>query len=46
MPIGDKDRELGKWSPNWEGPFKVDQVLLENAYWLLIALKRGHTKGS
>ena len=34
MPIGAKDRELGKWSPNWEGPFKVHQVLLENAYWL------------
>ena len=23
LPIGFKDRELGKWSPNWEGPFKV-----------------------
>ena len=27
LPIGAKDRELGKWSPNWEGPFKVHQVL-------------------
>ena len=34
LPISAKDRELGKWSPNWEGPFKVHQVLLENAYWL------------
>ena len=25
LPIGSKDRELGKWSPNWEGPFKVRQ---------------------
>ena len=23
MSIGAKDRELGKWSPNWERPFKV-----------------------
>ena len=35
LPIGDKDEELGKWSPNWEGPFKVYQVLLGNSYWLL-----------
>ena len=34
LPIYSKDRELGKWSPNWEGPFKVHQVLLGNAYWL------------
>ena len=26
--------ELGKWSPNWEGHFKVHQVLHGNAYWL------------
>ena len=34
LPISAKDRELGKWSPNWEGPFKVYQVLPINAYWL------------
>ena len=34
LPIGAKDRELGKWSPNWEGPFKVHQVLIGNVYWL------------
>ena len=34
LPIGSKDRELGKWFPNWKGPFKVYQVLLGNAYWL------------
>ena len=34
LPIDDKDRELGKWSPNWEGSFKVYQVLLGNAYLL------------
>ena len=30
--IGAKDRELGKLSLNWEGPFKVHQVLPGNAY--------------
>ena len=34
LPIGAKDKKLGKWSLNWEGPFKVHQVLLGNAYWL------------
>ncbi|XP_073152966.1 uncharacterized protein [Henckelia pumila] len=34
MPIRTKDQELGKWSPNWKGPFKVHRVLEGNAYWL------------
>ncbi|XP_075489560.1 uncharacterized protein LOC142528399 [Primulina tabacum] len=34
LPLGTKDRELGKWSPNWEGPFKVHKVLDGNEYWL------------
>ncbi|XP_073061983.1 uncharacterized protein [Primulina eburnea] len=34
LPLGTKDRELGKWSPNLEGPFKVHKVLDGNAYWL------------
>ena len=45
LPISAKDRELGKWSPNWEGPFKVHQVLIGNVYWLS-SLERSHTKGS
>ena len=32
LPIGAKDKELGKWSPYWEEPFKVHQVLPGNAY--------------
>ena len=32
LSIGSKDREFGKWSPSWEGPFKVHQVLPKNAY--------------
>ena len=31
--VGSKDKELGKWSPNWKGPLKLHQALLGNAYW-------------
>ena len=44
LPIGAKDRELGKWSPNWEGPFKVQQVLFGNAYWLSSLEKEPHKR--
>jgi len=27
-----KDRVLSKWSPNWEGPFKILQVFSNGAY--------------
>ncbi|XP_043714692.1 uncharacterized protein LOC122663050 [Telopea speciosissima] len=27
LPVGAKDPRLGKWSPTWEGPFTVCQVL-------------------
>ena len=29
LPIGAKDRELGKWSPNWEGHSKFTKYCLE-----------------
>ncbi|KAK1619322.1 hypothetical protein QYE76_024839 [Lolium multiflorum] len=34
LPLGTKDKVYGKWSPNWHGPYKVDQVLKRNAYML------------
>jgi hypothetical protein len=34
LPLGTKDATYGKWSPNWHGPYRIDQVLLENAYML------------
>ena len=27
-----KNRILGKWSPSWEGPWKILRVFLNNAY--------------
>jgi hypothetical protein len=34
LPLGTKDAAYGKWSPNWHGPYKIDQVLPGNAYML------------
>jgi hypothetical protein len=34
LPLGIKDAAYGKWSPNWHGPYRVDQVLSGNAYML------------
>jgi hypothetical protein len=31
LPLGTKDAAYGKWSPNWHGPYRVDQVLPGNA---------------
>ena len=32
LPIGSKDRKFGKWSPSWEGPFKITRVVPGNSY--------------
>jgi hypothetical protein len=34
LPLRNKDRKFGKWSPSWEGPYKVTQVMFGNAYLL------------
>jgi hypothetical protein len=34
LPLGINDTSYGKWSPNWHGPYRIDQVLPENAYML------------
>jgi hypothetical protein len=32
LPIGTKYSTFGKWSPNWEGPFRVVRCMPGNAY--------------
>ncbi|XP_057443613.1 uncharacterized protein LOC130735721 [Lotus japonicus] len=32
LPVDKNDRAYGKWAPNWEGPFKVEKILSNNAY--------------
>jgi hypothetical protein len=34
LPIGTKYSAFGKWSPNWEGPFRVVRCVPDNAYML------------
>ncbi|GLU23751.1 hypothetical protein SLE2022_397320 [Rubroshorea leprosula] len=34
LPLGKKDSRFGKWSPNWEGPFRIHEVRRGGAYWL------------
>ena len=35
LPIDKKSTTLGKWSPNWEGPFKIEKVFSGNVYALV-----------
>lgn len=32
LPMDKKDRTLGKWSLNWEEPFRIMQAFTNNAY--------------
>jgi hypothetical protein len=32
LPIGSKSNKFGKWSPNWEGPYRIEEVIPENSY--------------
>jgi hypothetical protein len=32
LPIWSKNNKFGKWSPNWEGPYRIEEVIPENSY--------------
>jgi hypothetical protein len=32
LPIGSRSNKFGKWSPNWEGPYRIEEVILGNSY--------------
>ena len=32
LSIGSKDSKFGKWSPNWEGPYRISHCAPGNAY--------------
>ncbi|XP_044318562.1 protein NYNRIN-like [Triticum aestivum] len=34
LPIGTKDRKFGKWSPSWEGPYKIIEIVPGNSYFV------------
>jgi hypothetical protein len=32
LPAGNRDHKFGKWSPSWEGPYKIVKVIPGNSY--------------
>jgi hypothetical protein len=32
LPIGSRSNRFGKWSPNMEGPYRIEEVFLRNSY--------------
>jgi hypothetical protein len=32
LPIGSKDNRFGKWSSNWDRPYRIKKVVPGNAY--------------
>jgi hypothetical protein len=32
LPIGSRSSKFGKWSPNWEGPYRIEEVIPGNSY--------------
>jgi hypothetical protein len=34
LPLGTRSAKFGKWSPSWEGPFRVIRVVPGNAYFV------------
>jgi hypothetical protein len=36
LPIGSRSSKFGKWSPNWEGPYRIEEVILRNSYMVQI----------
>ena len=32
LSIESKDNKFGKWSPNWEGPYRIKHCATGNAY--------------
>ena len=34
LPVGTRDRKFGKWSPSWEGPYKIVEIVPGNSYFV------------
>jgi hypothetical protein len=32
LPVGIKSNKFGMWSPNWEGPYRIEEVIPINSY--------------
>ena len=36
LPLGMKSNKFGKWSPSWEGPYRVVKVIFGNSYLMVL----------
>jgi hypothetical protein len=34
LPLKSRDKKFDKWSSSWEGPYRITQVIMGNAYML------------
>jgi hypothetical protein len=34
LPLSSWDNKFGKWSPSWEGPFRISRIIPGNAYFI------------
>jgi hypothetical protein len=34
LPLGTRNSMFGKWSPSWEGPYRISGIVLGNAYFV------------
>jgi hypothetical protein len=41
LPLGMKNNKFSKWSPSWEGPYKIVKVIFLNSY-MVEALQGEH----
>jgi hypothetical protein len=32
LPVRSRSNKFGKWSPNWEGRYRIEEVILGNSY--------------
>jgi hypothetical protein len=32
LPIGSRSKKFGKWCPNWEGPYRIGELIPGNSY--------------
>jgi hypothetical protein len=32
LPTGSRSNKFGKWFPNWEGPYRIEEVIPKNSY--------------
>jgi hypothetical protein len=32
LPIGSRSNKFGNWFPNWEGPYRIEEVISGNSY--------------